>query len=528
MLALAGTSALLLVACGGDDDGGGAGKDTFDDETPLVIARGMDINSLDPSRAYCDTCQIYLTAAYQTLIGLDPDDNRTLVPRLATSWEPGADLSQYTFKLNSEARFADGSPVEAKDVKWSWERLGNVKGSAAYFVGNVASVEAPDAATVVVTLNSADASFVTSVTSPYMVVINSDVAIENGANADPNADETDTAEEWFFAHSAGSGPYVLTGYQEGAELRLERNEAYWGEPANIKNIIMKETVEAVAQRQLLETGDADLAMQLNADLTEGIGGGIEVANIPSFNFVYIALWPGTQLNPDVDLNQDVRTAIRYAIDYENMINVTVGGAGRVQAAPIPNGFLGTANLPLPERDLEKARQLLAKGGYPDGFSLDVIFPTFNVYGVDFSTMFQQLKLDLAEVGIELQLQPADAAVWIDAAFTTGIPITAIYFAPDHTDPIQYVQYFGMVPGSFWSGLIGVENAREIELAQQALETADSEARATIFEQIGLEMIDEAYIIPMVNPNLILAYSERLGGVEYSACCNIELGRLYRE
>jgi peptide/nickel transport system substrate-binding protein len=119
-------------------------------------------------------------------------------------------------------------------------------------------------------------------------------------------------------------------------------------------------------------------------------------------------------------------------------------------------------------------------------------------------------------------------VWIDAAFSTGIPMTAIYFAPDHTDPIQYVQYFGMVPGSFWSGLIGVENAREVELAQQALETADVEARAKIFEDLGLEMINEAYIIPMVNPNLILAHSDHLQGVEYSACCNLELGRLYRK
>ncbi len=529
LLALASVSFVLLAACGGDDDdGGSSNEETFNDETPLVIARGMDINSLDPSRAYCDTCQIYLTAVYETLVGLDSKDNRTLIPRLAESWEANDDLSEYTFKLDPDARFADGTPVEANDVKWSWERLANVKGSAAYFVGNVATIEAPDASTVVVKLNSADASFATSTTSPYMVVINSDVAIANGANADPDADETDDAEQWFFGESAGSGPYVLVNYQEGSELRLERNQNYWGDAANVKNIIIKETVEAVAQRQLLETGDADLAMQLNADLTEGIGGGIEVENIPSFNFVYIALWPGTELNPDIDLNKEVRTAIRYAIDYDNMIKVTVGGAGRPQAAPIPNGFLGTDDLPLPEQDLDKARQLMADGGYPDGFELEAIFPTFNVYGVDFSTMFQQLQIDLAEIGIDLQLQPADPAVWIDAAFSTGIPMTAIYFAPDHTDPIQYVQYFGMVAGSFWNGLIGVENPREVELAQQALETDDVEERARIFDEIGREMIDEAYIIPIVNPNLILAHSDHLKGVSYSACCNLELGRLYRE
>jgi peptide/nickel transport system substrate-binding protein len=183
---------------------------------------------------------------------------------------------------------------------------------------------------------------------------------------------------------------------------------------------------------------------------------------------------------------------------------------------------------MPERDVEKAKQLLADGGYPDGFSLDVIFPTFNVYGVDFSTMFQKLKIDLAEVGIDLNLQPSEASVWADAAFSGGIPLTAIYFAPDHTDPIQYVQYFGMVPNSFWGGLIGVENPTEVELMQQALETADTDARAAIFEKLANEMIAENYIIPMVNPDLFLAYNEQLHNVHYSACCNIELGRLVRE
>ncbi len=86
ILAVLAVFAISLAACGGDDDDDSSGDSgdfltndaTFDDETPLVIARGMDINSLDPARAYCDTCQIYLTAVYETVIGLDPSDNSTL------------------------------------------------------------------------------------------------------------------------------------------------------------------------------------------------------------------------------------------------------------------------------------------------------------------------------------------------------------------------------------------------------------------------------------------------------------------
>ena len=188
-------------------------------DTPLVIARAMDINSLDPARTWCDTCQIYVSNVYETLIGLGAD-NKTLMPRLATSWETSDDQSQFTFRLDPEALFSDGSPLEAKDVKWSWERLKNVKGGPSFMMDGVNSVEAPDAHTVVVTMAGPNSEFLGILTAPYMGVINSDVAIANGANANADADQTDTSEPWFMANSAGSGPYVLAGYKADDELRF--------------------------------------------------------------------------------------------------------------------------------------------------------------------------------------------------------------------------------------------------------------------------------------------------------------------
>ena len=73
----------------------------------------MDVNSLDLSRSYCDTCQIFNTAVYETLITVDPADPNTLMPRLATAWEANDDNTQFTFTLDPTATFADGSPVEA-------------------------------------------------------------------------------------------------------------------------------------------------------------------------------------------------------------------------------------------------------------------------------------------------------------------------------------------------------------------------------------------------------------------------------
>ena len=142
-LAVATAAALIVAACGDDDsndaddvgaddteaagtdttpDAGTAADDTTDDTTAateapddtgdtgapagdareLIIARDMDLTTLDPQRAYCDTCQIFMTAVYETLIGVDPTDLTMLVPRLAESWEANAENTEFTFTLNPD------------------------------------------------------------------------------------------------------------------------------------------------------------------------------------------------------------------------------------------------------------------------------------------------------------------------------------------------------------------------------------------------------------------------------------------
>src|SRR3546814_9722994 len=86
----------------------------------------MDFNSLDPSAGFCDTCQIYFSSVYESLVGL-AEDNATIVPRLASKWEVNDDQTKFTFTIADGAGFADGSPVEAKDVTWSLERRANLK-----------------------------------------------------------------------------------------------------------------------------------------------------------------------------------------------------------------------------------------------------------------------------------------------------------------------------------------------------------------------------------------------------------------
>lgn len=289
---------------------------------------------------------------------------------------------------------------------------------------------------------------------------------------------------------------------------------------------MKETPTAVTQRQQLEQGAVDIAMQLSADVAAGLDSGdVTVKQVPSFNYVYLALSEnavgGEALTPDV------REAIRLALDYDNLIQVTAGGAGQSQPSPIPNGFAGTADLPKPTQDVAKAKELLAGAGVTD-ITLDATYPTFNVYGVDFSTAMQQVQTDLKAVGINLELNPVEIAVWADKIGSDGIPVTMLYFAPDHTDSSQYVQYFGMAEGTQWQGWSKSEPSTEQEeLLAQAFATQDNGERAALYQQLAEAMIADNVIIPVVNPDLFLASRSDITGMAYSACCNLDLAKLGR-
>ena len=499
----------------------------------LVIARDMDVNSLDVSRSYCDTCQIFNTAVYETLITVDPADPNKILPRLATSWEGNADNTVFTFKLDPTATFADGSPVEAKDVKFSWERLANIKGSASYLMSGLKSLDTPDAATVIATFEAPNSAFLPIVAASYLGIINSVVATAQGATAATDADTTDKAEEWFLGHSAGSGPYVLESYTQGEKLVLARNDKYWGASKPVfPRVTISEVKDSSSQLQQLQAGDADIAMQISLDSVSQLEGSSNVKSsvVDSYNYVYIALSPGAEGAEKIQ-DPNVRKAIVMAIDYDGAIESLVAGKGKKQASPIPNGFLGAADLPLPEYNLDGAKKLLSDAGLADGFDLDATYPDANVYGVDFNLMMQKIQQDLVKVNINLKLTPVQFPEWVDRINAKGIPVTAVYFAPDHTDSSQYIQYFGEIPGSSWAARAGggdfgkpLDNPKESELLTKAL--ADSgDAKAKDYTDLGQQMIDDAVIVPIVNPQLVLAAASDITGMHYSACCNLDLALL---
>ncbi|MEP7023514.1 MAG: ABC transporter substrate-binding protein [Actinomycetota bacterium] len=535
--------ALGAAACGGSSSpvstgagpapasssGGGSSSQT------LVIARNMDLTSTDPSNAICDTCQFVFSATYETLVGLS-DDNKTLTPRLATSWTGSKHDSVWTFKLNPAAKFADGSPVTSADVKFSLLRLKNLKGNASYLVNTVSKITTPGPHTVAITLHGPNSEFPNAVNASYTGIINAKEAQQQGASDAADAAKVDKADKWFQSHSAGSGPYELQSFTSGSQVTLVANPNYWGTKPALKRIIVKQANTAAAQAQMLQDGEADMAMQIDPVTAKSLSGaaGITVKTIPSFNFFWIGMGQNISKLTQAPLNSDIRHAIVDAIDYQGLLNTMVSGEGKLVAAPIPNGYPGSAGLPLPKRNLAEAKQLLAKAGFPNGFKLTLAYPTINAYGVDLGQLAQLLQTQLKEAGIDLTLRPATFSVNIDDFSQNKLPMELLYWAPDYYGTAQYFNYFGLVPDSAWSHLSAatptakpVVNAAETKAFNQALASSTQAQRDQFFQQAGQQMINDAVTVPLFSPNLVLAYKSNLKGVSYSACCNIKLWQLSR-
>ncbi len=493
----------------------------------LVIARNIDLNSTDPHRCWADTCVISTMAMYAhlTVIGSD----HKVAPELAESWESNGDNTEFTFKLAANAKFSDGSPVEAKDVKWSLERLKNLKSNASFLVDPIASIEAPDAATVVIKLTAPNSEFTQMLSSPPMAIINSDVASENGAVADATADQADKAEPWFNANSAGAGAFVLEKYEPESELRYKRNENYWKTPPHLAGVVIQHVKDAVAQAQALQTGAADIAQQIDPDTAKSLAGNTDVTvkMEPSFNFIYLALAPGAKANT-VKLTPDVREAISLAVDRQGIIDITLGGGGRPMAVPIPFGYPGADGHEMPAYDPARAKELLAAAGHADGFTMKSIYPDVNNYGVDFNIMMQKVQQDLAKVGIKIELQPMPFANWREQANGDHIPLTAVFYSPDYFGTSLYVDYFGLSEGSVWANRAGADTDPSVintgikAVRDAALKAASPDEAAKLWFEAGEMIRKDRIILPVVSPDVVLAYRNTVKGVAYSICCDLPL------
>lgn len=496
-------------------------------EDTLVVAIAEDSASLDPARAFETLPSIVHKATYQTLVTFPADSVEQVIPSLATAWEISEDGTVYTFTLDANATFSDGSPVTADDVVFSFNRTKNITGNPSFLAETIASVEAADEGTVVLTLTQPDPAILAKLVFGAFSVVNQEVVEANGGSAAEGAAESDSAEEWLNANSAGSGPYVLESWERGVETVLVRNENYWGEPAALSRVIFRNIPEAATQKIQLEAGDIDIAFDLSSDQVPSLEGNAAVSVYQGLSDTLIFI----KGNQDEEIggaaaNPLVMEAVRYALDYEG-IKILGGGQSETPASMLPIGFLGAYG---PgegiARDVERARELLAEAGYADGLDIELAYPDFTFAGVNFGTFAQKVQADLAEAGINVTLAPAEVQVALEAYRQGTEPFGLWLWLPDYRDSLDYVEFLP-------NGVVGTrvnwsdENAdADILALRDALKVeTDDETRAGMFGEMQDYLIAQGPYAPILQPGLQIGLNSAVQGFVYNPQWRVDVALL---
>ncbi len=459
----------------------------------LVVAISSDPGGLNPAITTSGGTHTASELMFNGLVELDADGQPQ--PELAESWEITDDGATYTFTLRDGVTWHDGEPFTSADVVYTFnEVLTTLHSRTAASVGsNIMAIEAPDEATVVFRFNQPYAPLLQQLDVTEAPILPAHLfegtdPMENPANNAP----------------VGTGPFRFVSYTPDAEIRMERNADYFkdGLPL-LDEVVMRVIPDAGTRVAALENGEVDWLFDVPGPDLERLGddenyGTLEtLINPGGSNCIMTVTF---NLERPIFADQRVRQSIASALDRDQFLERVLFGQGLVAEAPISSGigFAHAEDVELPAFDRDAAAALLDEAGWvregdgvrtaqgvegvADGTPLAfnfVHFPTFAAYG-------ELYRAQLAEVGIEVTLQPLEPPVFATTVFTDRNFDTNIISYCNGQDPEIGVRRMydsariGPVP---FSNAAAYSNPDVDALFAEAAATIDTETRTDLYRQI---------------------------------------------
>ena len=461
---------------------GSGTKDVFN------FATNQDIPHLDPHGTSANTSFRVTYMLYDRLVTYD-GTTTDVIPQLAEKWEISDDGLTYTFHMNEEAKFHDGTPVTAEAVKYSYTRAMDVGKSAAGQFKNVInkdSFEVVDEHTIKIILEKPFAPFLKTLGTVFANIVNPKLADNHGS---------DLGETYIADKEMGSGPYILESWDRGQKLVLKANEDYWGTMPTLKTVNILIVNEPSTARLMMEKGEVDLIdyTMISPDVLNQMDGknGVTIVNSPGYQIDDIAINTENEYLKD----SKVRKALAHAVNYDSIINdILLGGAKRIGGI-VPEGMFGyNADITLYDFDLEKSKALLKEAGYEKGFPLEIAISENNEVRKNIAVMMQS---DFKKIGIDLQIKTLAWPTFLDLVTTGKHQLALAAWTPDYADPDYNLWYFAHSsskgPGF---NLAFYENSNVDQLLEEARATVDEAVRDKNYQEIQQIMSDEVpYIFP---------------------------------
>ncbi|MBE3085220.1 MAG: ABC transporter substrate-binding protein [Bacteroidetes bacterium] len=394
----------------------------------LVIGANTEIFiTNDPGVSFEVLPNAIVQNIYAKLVSVVVKDKQFItVPGLAESWEVAPDGKTWTFHLRKGLVFADGDPLKADAVVYSFQRVLKLQKSPCWLFSDVLglteeSITAPDDYTVKIVTNGAPSNVVlTMVGNTLSGVLNPRIVKEHEVDGD-------MGQAWLTDHSAGAGPYVLEEWDRKIKVVLKANENYWRGAPKIKTVILQDIPEPTDQLLLLKKGDIDIAWDLTAEQANSLKGSpdVSIVTTPGQSDEYVGMNAGWGPFKDVR----VRQAVKYAIDYNAIIDKVMTGFAINNQQFLPVGYFGYVENNPYYQDIEKAKALMAEAGYADGFDVELVTNTTERRETE-AVVVQE---NLAKIGIRAEINLMQGPQMYEKFTQQGLQMIVAGWGVDYPD-----------------------------------------------------------------------------------------------
>jgi len=510
-----------------------AGATTADTSQFLVFGNAGEPDSLDSMDTTSGQALVVTDQIEERLVNRVEGDVGT-EPGLATEWTANEDSTEWTFTLREGVKFHDGSDFNADAVVFNFLRMADPDNEFAFrdagktydAVGSLlggdigsedtilAGVEKVDDMTVKFTMTRPFPLLPELISASYFGISCPDAVREAGANYG-------TPE----GGACGTGPFIFESWTPGQNIVLVRNDEYWGEVAKMPGAVVRFIADAPARLAELQAGSIDFAQLLPPDARETLESdpNLKEPEVDPFNTAYVALNLNNKPFDDVR----VRQAIAYAINKQEILDAFYGGVGTVATDFLPDGLAWARpdEFETYEYNPDRARELLAEAGFPDGFStvttpdgqeIELEFwymPVSRPYFPTPQPVAEAIAAQLADVGINVTLKTEDWGVYldnVDAGKKNGMWMLG--WTGDYADPNNFLfTFFG--PNA--ENEQGYRNDSLIETLSRAGSAASREEAAALFKQAGTIIAQDVPRIPIVHAPPVYGAKEALQGWEPS-------------
>ncbi|MFW6029616.1 MAG: glutathione ABC transporter substrate-binding protein [Halanaerobiales bacterium] len=458
----------------------------------LNYAASSEVVGLSPILTNDQVTSDVLSQVYDTLFVRNPETNE-IEPNLAVDYE-AIDDETWEIKLREGVEFHDGSPFNAEAVKFTLERIADpeVGSPRASLVDPIESIEVEDEYTVIIKTKYPYGPFLATLTHGNSAIVSPKAVEEHGD---------------LMQNAAGTGPFMVDEWVSGDHISLKRNENYWGEMGNLDGITYKIVPEASTRLAMLESGEIDFLDQIppehfdrlknNPDIDIKIQEGTPIRYF-GFNF------EKEKFNNDL-----VRKAVAHAIDQEAIVSTlnNLGYKSHGILGPRVFGYKEEIEQSGFEYDLDKARELLAEAGYPDGFSTTI---WSNSSDSHYKRIPEIIQAELEKIGIDAEIKMQEWGSYLSATqegeqdmFLLGWSnLTAdgseMFYPNLHSDSI------GGANRSFYDGAD--------EYIDPTRTTVDQEERLELLHEANEFLVEEAVMIPLFHQNIVVATRNNVSGL----------------